>query len=310
MISHKTTLPDSPPVELRRVRDWLRWGASSFGEHGISFGHGTTNAYDEAAWLVLYALHLEPNLLEPYLDAQLTGEECSRIFSLLLRRISERRPAAYLLNHAWLEGRRFYVDERVLVPRSPLAQLITQRLAPWWPQQQPARRILDMGTGSGCLAILLAQTFPEALVDGCDISKPALEVAQRNVQEYRLGNRLTLIESDLFAKLAPAQRYDIIIANPPYVTSAAMTALPAEYRCEPGLALDGGADGMRVVKRLVREAALYLEPHGVLLVEVGHNRIQAEAALAELPLCWVAESADEAAIFVVQGRDLNVLESR
>lgn len=289
----------APLGELHTLRDWLRWAVSRFSEARLTFGHGTTNAYDEACYLLLHALHLPLDRLEPFLDARLAGGERQAVADLLTRRIEGRVPAAYLTREAWLGEFRFYVDERVIIPRSHIASLLPDALAPWIGDPANVREALDLCTGSGCLAILLAHAYPNADVDAVDLSADALAVAQRNVSEYGLADRINLVRSDLFANL-PEKSYDLVISNPPYVVSSAMESLPAEYRHEPAIALAGGEDGMDLVRTILREAPRFLSPDGVLVVEVGHNRIQAEAAFPRLPFVWLDVPGAEDGVFLLR----------
>lgn len=289
--------------ELLTLRDWLRWAVTKFGESKLTFGHGTTNAYDEAAYLLLHALHLPLDRLEPFLDARLAPAERAQLAALFARRIDDRVPAAYLTREAWLGEFHFHVDERVIIPRSLIAELIPGGLAPFVGENTRVRSTLDLCTGSGCLAILLAHAYPNADVDATDISSDALAVAQRNVSDYGLAARVNLIRSDMFANL-PERTYDLIICNPPYVNAMALDSLPAEYRHEPALALDGGDDGMDAVRVIVRDATRFLTPEGVLVVEVGHNRHAAEAAFPRLPFTWLATSDAQDGVFVVRREEL------
>ena len=274
------------PAELLTLRDVLRWAVSRFNEAGLHFGHGTQDAFDEAAWLILHALHLPHDRLEPFLEARLTTAEKATLAALIARRIDERIPAAYLTRKAWLGDYPFYVDERVIVPRSHIAGLLLEdALAPWIDAER-VHAALDLCTGSGCLAVLLGLTFPRAHVDAVDLSPEALEVARRNVADYGLEQRIELIRSDLFAGL-DARAYDVIISNPPYVTARAMRALPAEYRHEPALALAAGEDGLDIVRRLVAEAGRHLRPGGILVVEVGDGRAAVEEAFPALDPVWL-----------------------
>ena len=293
----------APLHELTTLRDWLRWAVSRFNESGLTFGHGTTNAYDEAAYLLLHALHLPLDRLEPFLDAHLPQGERERLAQLFARRIDGRVPAAYLTREAWLGEFRFYVDERVLIPRSFIAALLPDGLAPFVGSVDGVTAALDLCTGSGCLAILLAHAYPNADIDASDVSSDALTVAQRNVSDYGLADRINLIRSDLFANL-PEKSYDVIISNPPYVTAHAMDALPAEYRREPKLALAGGDDGMDAVRVIVHDAPRFLSPQGVLVVEVGNNRDAAETAFPRLPFTWLDVPEAEDAVFVLRREEI------
>lgn len=295
---------DDMPEELITLRDFLRWAVSRFNQAELCFGHGTQNAYDEAAYLILHTLHLPPDRLEPFLDASLTAAEREALFQILDRRVRERVPAAYLTHEAWLGDYRFHVDERVLVPRSHIAELlIDDGLAPWLDGAVAVSDALDLCTGSGCLAVLLAEAFPNAHVDAADISPEALEVARRNVADYGLGERIDLVRSDLFAQLG-GRSYDIIIANPPYVTATAMQSLPAEYRHEPALALAAGEDGLDVVRRLIAEAGRHLKPSGILVVEVGSGREAVERAFPRLDLTWLSTRAGADEVFLLQRKAL------
>lgn len=293
----------APPHELETLRDWLRWAVTRFGEAGLVFGHGTTNAYDEAAYLLLHALHLPLDRLEPFLDARLTAGERVQVASLFARRIDERIPAAYLTGEAWLGEFRFHVDKRVVIPRSYIAQLMPDGIAPYVADSLGVRSALDLCTGSGCLAILLADAYPGADVDAVDLSPDALTIAQRNVSDYGLADRINLIRSDLFANLRD-KRYDLIISNPPYVTTTAMEALPPEYLYEPTLALAGGADGLDAVRTIVEQAAGYLNPRGTLVVEVGSGRDAVETAFPRLPFVWLAAPSAADAVFLLKREDL------
>lgn len=251
----------------------------------LHYGHGTSNARDEAAFLVLRGLGLP---FEAPADRLITAREAARVQRLVQRRIRERIPAAYLLHEAWLADESFYVDRRVIIPRSHIAELLQQRLRPWL--RRPVRRVLDLCTGSGCLAVLAAKAFPRARVDASDISPGALAVAKRNVTLHRLRGRLRLLRSDLFAGLGD-RRYDLVVSNPPYVNAPAMRALPREYRYEPNLALAGGADGLRLVQSILQLAFDHLEPRGLLVCEIGDNRKALERALPRTPFIWPQTAA-------------------
>jgi ribosomal protein L3 glutamine methyltransferase len=289
--------------ELETVRDWLRYAVSRFTEAGLSFGHGTTNAYDEAAYLILHTLHLPLDRLGPFLDARLTHPEREAVLDIVSRRVNERIPAAYLTHEAWLGEFRFYVDERVLIPRSYIAELLREGLSPWIPEPARIQTALDLCTGSGCLAILLAHHFPNADVDAADISSDALAVALRNVADHGLQGRVNLIRSDLLSNLTE-KNYDLIVSNPPYVTAMAMEELPPEYRHEPRLALAGGDDGLDAVRTILGRAAEFLTPEGLLVVEVGQNRAAAEATFPRLPFVWLATDSSEDSVFLLKREDL------
>jgi len=292
-----------PAGELVTLRDWLRYAVSRFGEGRLAFGHGSTEAYDEAAYLLLHALHLPLDRLEPFLDARLTEGEREKLGALFSRRIDDRIPAAYLTHEAWLGDFRFYVDERVIIPRSYIAELLPDALEPFVGPAANVATALDMCTGSGCLAILLAHAYEHADIDAVDISSDALAVAQRNVSDYNLAARINLIRSDLFANL-PEKSYDLIICNPPYVDARAMEALPAEYRHEPGLALAGGDDGLDAVRVLLKEAPRFLNHGASLVVEIGHNRDVVEAAFPRLAVTWLATAEKEDGVFIVRREEL------
>ncbi len=292
-----------PCDELFTLRDWLRYAVSRFSEAGLFFGHGCDNAYDEAIWLILHTLHLPNDHLEPFLDARLTQAERLAVHNILQQRITKRLPAAYLTNQAWLGAFSFYVDERVIVPRSYFANLLEEEFAPWIESPDEVGSALDLCTGSGCLAILMAITFPEAHIDAVDLSSDALAVARRNINEYALESRVEAIESDLFNGL-DKRRYDLIVSNPPYVTSVSMNELPPEYRHEPAMALAAGEDGLDIVRRILAEAGRHLNPGGLLAVEVGHNRHLVEAAFPELPLTWIDTAGGDEKIFIIHREHL------
>lgn len=294
---------DGATDELVTIRDWLRWAVSRFNETGLCYGHGTTNAWDEAVWLVLATLHLPHDRLEPWLDAHLTRNERLALLDNLQRRVVHRVPTAYLVQEAWLGAFRFYVDQRVIVPRSYFAELLENGFAPWIDDAEGVESALDLCTGSGCLAILMAHSFPNAAVDAIDISADALVVACRNIADYHLEDRVKAIESDLFAAVA-GKRYDLILSNPPYVTAEAMDALPPEYRHEPALALAAGPDGLDIVRRILAEARAHLNPGGVLAVEVGHNQDLVTAAFPDLPAVWLDTEDAEGKVFLVTREDL------
>ncbi|PTR17299.1 [LSU ribosomal protein L3P]-glutamine N5-methyltransferase [Nitrosospira sp. Nsp2] len=285
--------------QLQTIRDLLRFAVSCFNEAGLFFGHGSASAYDEAAYLILHTLHLPLDRLEPFLDARLATAELEQVLGVIERRVSEKIPAAYLTNEAWLGNFSFFVDERVIVPRSFIAELLREQLAPWIENPGAIRSALDLCTGSGCLAILLAYAFPNATIDAADISPGALEVAQRNVADYNLEHQVNLIQSDLFAELG-GRTYDLIISNPPYVSAEAMAALPEEYRHEPENALASGVDGLEATRTILNEAAGHLTHRGVLIVEIGHNRESLERAYPEVPFTWLETSAGDEFVFLLQ----------
>ena len=289
--------------ELLTLRDWLRYAVSTFSEAKLSFGHGSLSAYDEAAYLLLHTLHLPLDTLDPFLDAKLTAQEKATLLELLKRRVEQRIPAAYLTQEAWLGEFKFYVDERVIVPRSFIAELLRERLFPWVADADNTTAVLDLCTGSGCLAILAAHAFPNALVDAVDLSPDALQVAKRNVADYELQDRINLIQSDLFTQLSGKQ-YDIIISNPPYVDAASVSELPAEYLHEPKLALGSGSDGLDATREILKQAAAHLTAHGILIVEIGHNRDVLEAAYPDLPFTWLEVSAGDQFVFLLHRNDL------
>jgi len=289
--------------ELETVRDWLRYAVSRFSAGGLAFGHGTTNAFDEAAYLVLHTLRLPLDRLEPFLDARLTHAERQDVLEIVDRRVQQRIPAAYLTHEAWLGDFRFYVDERVIIPRSYIAELLPEGLLPWITDPARIETALDLCTGSGCLAILLAHHFPNADVDAADISSDALAVALRNVSDHGLQGRVNLIRSDLLSNLTE-KNYDLIVSNPPYVNAMSMEELPPEYRHEPQLALAGGDDGLDAVRTILARAAEFLNPEGLLVVEVGGNRSAAEAAFPRLPFVWLATPSAEDNVFLLRREDL------
>ena len=270
---------------LTTLRDYIRWGASRLREAGVFFGHGTTNALDEAAALVLHALHLPYHLSSDYFDSVLMPTERLAVIDLIERRIRERKPSAYLTHEALFAGLSFYVDERVLVPRSPIAELIEQQFEPWL-DPEGVRSILDLCTGSGCIAIACAHAFPEAKVDAAELSNEALAVAEINVQKHELADTVTLYRSDLFNAL-PTQQYDLIVSNPPYVALAEWRDLPPEYHREPAMGFKGGESGLDLILRILADAEAYLSARGVLIVEVGSSAETLQNRFPEVPFYWL-----------------------
>lgn len=272
------------PSRLQTLRDYIRWAVSRFLEHEVYFGHGTDNAWDEARLLVLGGLHLPWAMADAYLDCRLEEAECLHLNELLRRRIEERVPAAYLLGEAWFCGLPFIVDERVLVPRSPIAEYIERQFAPWLPKT-PAR-ILDLCTGSGCIGIACAYEFPDAEVVLADLSYDALEVANLNIEQHELEGRVYTVQSDGFDGL-PGQRFDLIVSNPPYVDLEDFASMPDEYQHEPELGLACGDDGLDLVRRMLAEAADHLTDDGLLVVEVGNSQVHIEALYPEVDFTWL-----------------------
>ena len=291
------------PHNFTTIRDLLRYAVTRFNTAKLFFGHGSSNALDEAAYLILHTLKLPLDKLDPFFDAKLLPQEIDAVLKVIDRRATDRLPAAYITNEAWLSGYRFYVDERVIVPRSFIAELIPELFSPWVEDPEAVTNILELCTGSGCLPIMLADAFPNAHIDTVDISPDALAVARRNVDDYELQNRITLIESDLYANV-PKKKYDLIITNPPYVNTDSMGKLPQEYRCEPRIALAGGADGMDLVRKIVAGAAQRLTKRGILMVEVGNERAYADAAFPELELMWLTTSAGDDMVFLLTADQL------
>jgi len=291
-----------PPEGLLTIHDFIRWGASRFSAEGLFFGHGTDNALDEAAQLVLHALHLPSDLPAIYRECRLTFPERAEVCDLLERRIDERKPAAYLTNRAWFAGLEFYVNEEVMVPRSPIAELVEAGFDPWL-EPEGATRILDLCAGSGCIGIACAVYLPEAEVDLAEISPAALEVASRNLGLHHLEERVQVLESDLFEKIGD-RRYDIIVSNPPYVSAVELAGLPEEYRKEPQLGLAGGESGLDLVLRILRDAPDYLDEGGVLVVEVGNSAAELEHRFPDLPFLWLDFERGGEGVFLMKREQL------
>jgi ribosomal protein L3 glutamine methyltransferase len=273
------TQPDKTPRAL------IHWGADRFDKAGLVYGHGTDNALDEAASLVLYVLEIGYDQPDTVLDTEISAADCERVMALLEQRVQTRKPAAYLMDEAWFAGMPLYVDERVLVPRSPIAELIVARFVPWVDVNR-VHNILDIGTGSGCIAMACAAAFPQAQIDATDVSRDALDVARINRQRHGMEERVKLIESDLFSALE-GKRYDIIVSNPPYVPREDVLQLADEYQHEPASGLIAGDDGLDIVVRLLRDAALYLADNGILVVEVGYTHDALQAQYPEVPFIWL-----------------------
>ena len=293
---------DEVLASLKTIRDFLRYAVSQFNEAELFFGHGNDNAYDEAAYLILHTLNLPLDTLTPFLDARLLQNEKALLLQLINRRVNERIPLAYLTRQAWQGEYEFYVDERVIVPRSFIYELLGETLRPWIEYDELIHHALDLCTGSGALAIQLAHHYPEANIDAIDISIDALEVASVNVQAYGFENRINLIHTDLFTGIDGT--YDLIVSNPPYVDAESVAELPDEYLHEPELALGSGIDGLDATRIILQQAAKYLNPQGVLLVEIGHNRDVLEAAFPELPFTWLNTSGGDGFVFLLTREDL------
>jgi ribosomal protein L3 glutamine methyltransferase len=294
--------------ELQTIRDFLRYATSRFNQAGLYFGHGTDNAWDEAAALVMHTLHLPHDISHQVLDARLVTEERTRLLELIHRRVEKRVPLAYLTNEAWFSGLSFYVDERVLIPRSPIAELIERQFEPWV-QPEGIHQVLDLCTGSGCIAIALAKAFPEAEVDASDISDEALSVAKINVLRHNVEDQLHLHKADLFKGL-PAKKYDLIVSNPPYVSQQEMADLPEEYRHEPELGLAAGQEGLDMAKRILDEAGNYLTPNGVLVVEVGNSEHALAESYPHTPFTWLEFERGGGGVFLLTAEQLREHHAR
>jgi ribosomal protein L3 glutamine methyltransferase len=289
--------------ELLSLRDWVRWGASRFNEAGLFFGHGTDNALDEALALVLHALHLKHDLPTDYLDARITTAESEAVAELFAQRLDRRIPAAYLIGEARFAGLDFHVDENVLIPRSPIAELIEEGFAPWLDAVQ-VTSVLDLCCGSGCIGIACAYAFPAALVDLADISPAALDVATRNIERHQLEDRVRALRADVYEGL-DGERYELIVSNPPYVSASEMRGLPAEYRHEPELALQAGDDGLDVVARILAGGAEYLSPGGIMVVEVGSSAEQLIARYPDVPFLWLDFQRGGDGVFLLTAEQLD-----
>lgn len=293
---------DDAARDLLTLRDFMRWAMSAFARYGVHFGHGTDNALDEAAYLILQALDLPADLRGEWLDTHLTQAERIRLAELLRQRCIERIPTAYLVGKAWFAGLEFSIDRRALIPRSPLGELIQQGFAPWV-EAERIHTILDLCTGSGCIALACAYYLPQAKVDATDLSFDALELARLNREKLGLIEQVELLQGDLFAPVT-GRRYDLIISNPPYVDARDMAELPPEYRHEPRMALEAGEDGLDIVRRILREAPRHLEPNGVLIVEVGNSQEHVEHTWPDVPFTWLSFEHGEDGVFLLTREQL------
>lgn len=302
--------PKVPAGELVTMLDFVRYAVSRFVEAGLVFAHGTTDPVAEAAFLICETLHLHPDQFEAFAAARVTRREAKVVLDVIARRVSTRKPAAYLVNKVYMRGLPFYVDERVIVPRSFIGELLDSHFAgdddhgtSLIEDPDAVESVLDVCTGSGCLAILASRRFPNARIDAVDISRDALDVAARNIADYGLEDRVTLHRGDLFKPIGDA-RYDLIISNPPYVDQKGMAGLPRECRAEPRLAFEGGADGIDIIRRILNEAGRHLAAHGGLLCEVGRCRAALEAEFPKTPMLWLDTEDSEGEVFWIAARDL------
>ena len=291
-----------PHDELITLRDWVRWGASAMTQHKVFFGHGTDNALDDALELVLGLLHLDHSLPSDYLDARLTAAERARLHEGFQKRIEDRIPTAYLTGRAYFYGLEFIVNENVLIPRSPIAELIDDQFEPWLGGVE-VTRAMDLCTGSGCIGIAMAQAFPDAEVDLLDISPSALDITQQNIDKHQLADRVTAIQSDVFAGLSD-ERYELIVSNPPYVSTREMEELPAEYLNEPELALEAGDDGMDIVSQILLQAPNYLTDDGLLVVEVGASADLLMERYPNVPFMWIDFEYGGDGVFAITAEQL------
>jgi len=289
--------------ELSSIRDWLRYAVSQFEDSDVFFGHGTSNAYDEAVWLIFGFLHLPHDTIENFLDAHLTSKEKKDLSFLIEKRINDKIPTAYLLNEAWLRDYKFYVDERVIVPRSLIAESLSENLYPWIDDPEKIYSALDLCTGSGCLGIMMAHSFQNAMIDLVDLSEKALQVAEINVNHYGLHDRIELIQSDLFNGLE-GKKYDLIISNPPYVNQTSVDSFPMEFLKEPSMALGSGEDGLDHTIRIIHEAKQHLNDDGMLIVEIGHNKEILLKKFPKLQFQWLDVSLGNDFVFMLEKSQL------
>lgn len=290
-------------TELSSIRDWLRYAVSRFEDSDVFFGHGTSNAYDEAIWLIFGFLHLPHDTIDNFLDADLTGNEKKDLLFLIEKRIKDKIPTAYLLHEAWLRDYKFYVDERVIVPRSLIAESLSENLYPWIDDPEKIFSALDLCTGSGCLGIMMAHSFQNAMIDLVDLSEKALQVAEININHYGLNDRTELIQSDLFNALK-GKKYDLIISNPPYVNQTSVDSFPMEFLKEPSMALGSGEDGLDHTVRIIKEAKSYLNDDGILIVEIGHNKEVLLDKFPKLQFQWLDVSLGNDFVFMLQKSQL------
>lgn len=302
ILHYRSVMPKTRSSDPRSVRDFILWAERRFARARLYFGHGTDNARDEAVWLVIATLHIPYDELDAQAGRLLNAAEQQAIRELAEVRVRTRKPLAYLLHEAWFAGLKFYVDERVIVPRSLLGDFISDRFQPWIAAAR-VQRILDLCTGSGCIAIAAALAFPQAQVDGADISADALAVARINVERHGLAARVQLVQSDLYQGLA-GRRYDLILANPPYVDAADMAALPDEYRHEPALALASGQQGLDAITHILAHAAAHLEPGGALIAEVGNSHVALAARFPAVPFVWLTSASGDESVFLLSVDDL------
>ncbi len=291
-----------PPTSICSPRQLIEWIAALFDKHDLAYGHGTDNSYDEAVYLVLRSANLDFDVAESILDQPLKREQIDRINNLVKQRINDRKPVAYLLNEAWFAGLPFYVNENVLIPRSPIAELIMDACTPWSDPNR-VKNILDIGTGSGCIAVACALAFPEAIVDAIDISKQALEVAEKNIKHYELQDQVHLVFSDLFKELS-GRHYDLIIANPPYVDAEDMSSLPPEFLHEPRIGLASGHDGLDATRKILHQSSEYLNPGGIMIVEVGNSQHALIEQFPDIPFTWLEFEFGGEGVFMLTYDDL------